>query len=133
MKLKSSGVFISILILIMMMLICHTMNFFYPKNRFENVGNSRTTPETTDYNKIYYSNTDEKQLCANVNQAEIPCEIVRTCKTEPAPLPNPTLSNSELAILYKFAYEESAREILMRKLKEIKETEEEESDSRGYY
>ena len=142
MKLKSSGVFISILILIMMILICHTMNFFYPKNKFVNIdrnSDSEDTPKKTDYNQIYYSNeSDKKQLCANVDQAEIPCDIVRTCITEsntepvivvPEITSAPTLglnslSNSELAMLYKFAYEESAREILMRKLKEIKETEE---------
>ena len=133
MKLNSSGVVVSIIILIIMMLICHTMNFYYPKNRFEDVGksdkrNNETKP--TDYNEIYYTNdTNEKQLCANVNQAEIPCDIVRTCKTEPTPKPTtiPTrglnsLSNTELSILYKFIYEHSAREILTRTLKDIKPT-----------
>ena len=37
MKLNSSGVIVSILILIIMMLLCHAMNFFYPKNKFEDV------------------------------------------------------------------------------------------------
>jgi hypothetical protein len=148
MKLKSSGVFISILILIIMILICHTMNFFYPKNKFTDVSTSRnsrnsrnnkTTPEKTDYNEIYYSNeSDKKQLCANVNQAQIPCDIVRTCITDPTPIPTPTptptpeittaptsglssLSNSELTVLYKVAYEASAREIFTRALKDIKD------------
>ena len=119
------------------------MNLFYPKNNFKNISknnnnNSEDTPNQTDYNEIYYTNElDNKQLCANVNQAQIPCDIVRACKTEPAPTPVPTsgwdsLSNSERAVLYKVAYEESAREILMRKLKEIEESEEE-SDPWGNY
>jgi hypothetical protein len=119
MKLKSSGVIISILILIIMMLICHTMNFFYPKNKFENVDATRTT----NYNKIYYTNElNKKQLCANVNQAEIPCDIVKKCEPEPTPKPKPTLSNSELALLYKFAYEASAREIFTRTLEDLQTT-----------
>lgn len=117
MKLKSSGVIISILILIIMMLICHTMNFFYPKNKFENVN----AKSTTDYNEIYYTDELNKtQLCANVNQAEIPCDIVKKC--EPELIPKPTLSNSELALLYKFAYEESAREIFTRTLEDLQTT-----------
>ena len=105
------------------------MNFYYPKNRFEDVGKSdKTNP--TDYNEIYYTNeSNEKQLCANVNQAQIPCDVVRTCKTEPTPTPTPTtkrgldsLSNSEIAVLYKVAYESAAREVLTRTLKDIKPT-----------
>jgi hypothetical protein len=119
MKLKSSGVIISILILIIMMLICHTMNLFYPKNNFENVD----ATSTTNYNKIYYTNElNKKQLCANVNQAEIPCDIVKKCEPVPTPKPKPTLSKSELALLYKFAYEASAREIFTRTLEDLQPT-----------
>ena len=118
MKLKSSGVIVSILILILMMLICHTMNFFYPKSKFEDVSTNSIKPLKTDYNEIYYTNeSDEKQLCSNLDQPEIPCDIVRTCKIEPTP--KYTLSNSELAVLYKVAYEESAREIFTRTLKDL--------------
>ena len=141
MKLKYSGVFISILILIIMMLLCHTTNFFYPKSKFEDVSkrnnkNSKNSPSQTNYNEIYYtSDSNEKQLCAIVDQAEIPCDIVRTCKTEPTPTeptPSPTfsldsLSNSEIAVLYKFAYEASAREVLSRELNELKASTEQEN------
>ena len=121
MKLNSSGVVVSILILIIMMLICHSMNFFYPKNNFIDIDSDR--PKQTDYNEIYYTNDlNKKQLCANVNQAEIPCDIVRTCKTEPNKRGLDSLSNSEIAVLYKVAYEESAREIFTRTLKEIPTT-----------
>jgi hypothetical protein len=123
MKLNSRGVIISILILIIMMLICHTMNFFYPKNKFENID----TKSITDYNEIYYTDElNKKQLCANVNQAEIPCDIVKKCEPEPTPTPTPipkyTLSSSELDLLYKFAYEASAREIFTRTLEDLQPT-----------
>ena len=162
MKLKSTGVVISILILIIMMLICHTMNFFYPKNNFEDViknsknsknsknnknnSNDKNSPSQTNYNEIYYTGDEnEKQLCAIVDQAEIPCDIVRTCKPEPKPTPTPTptdiepepttkptfgldsLSNSEIAVLYKVAYEASAREVLTRELNELKESTEQQN------
>ena len=109
------------------MLICHSTNFFYPKNNFEDVGKKNnknsTTPIKTDYNQIYYTNeSDKKQLCANVNQAEIPCDIVRICKPEPTPIPKPTLSDSEIALFYKVSYNESAREILTRTIKDMQPT-----------
>ncbi len=129
MKLKSTGVVVSILILIIMMLICHTMNFFYPKNKFKNISknnnNSDETPKEKDYNEIYYTNdSDIKDLCAIANQAEIPCDIIKQCEPEPEPklLGLDSLSNSELAVLYKFAYEASAREIFIRTLQDRKPT-----------
>ena len=112
------------------------MNFFYPKNKFEDVGKSdkrNNKTRQTNYNEIYYTDesndSNKKQLCANVNQAEIPCDVVRTCKTEPTPSPTPSptqgldsLSNSELAVLYKIIYEGSAREIFTRTLKDMQPT-----------
>jgi len=115
MKLNSNGVFISILILILMILICHTMNYLYPKNRFENI------PKTTNYNKIYYTNQNQKISCDNLGkdkeQAEVPCDVIKTCNAEDE-LDKNTLSDSELAYLYKVAYEAAAREIFMRTLNE---------------
>ena len=127
MKLNSKGVIVSILILIIMILVCHITNFFYPKNNFKNVGNNNNnnTPKQKDYNEIYYSNnTGEERLCDNVEQAEIPCDIIKKC--EPEPVPEPTgldsLSDSEIAVLYKFAYESAAREIMTRTLEDIEPT-----------
>lgn len=116
MKLNSNGVFISILILILMILICHTMNYLYPKNRFENI------PKTTNYNKIYYTNQNQKMTCDNLKemQAEVPCDVVKTCNAEDQLNLN-TLSDSEIAYFYKVAYEEAAREIFMRTLNENKQ------------
>lgn len=117
MKLNSDGVTISILILILMILTCHSMNYLFPKNKFQNV------PQTTSYNTIYYNN---KQLCNSVNkdtQAKVPCDVLTACaeqKTEEKKIVKmgslDSLSESELAVLYKVAYEDSAREIFMRTL-----------------
>lgn len=145
MKLNSDGVTISILILITMILICHTMNYLYPKNKFANI------PQTTNYNEIYYSNQNSK-LCSNINtggdfssnmlsQAEIPCDVISSCSSnggcggcggcsscggcndcngsDGTNKYLETLSDSELAVLYKVAYENAQREIVMRTLSDI--------------
>ena len=108
MKLNSNGVFIAMLILIFMMLICHTMNYLYPKNKFENI------PKKINYNAIYYTNQNDKISCDNSGrsegQAEVPCAISKPCDVEN------TLSDSELAFFYKVAYNQAAREIFMRTL-----------------
>ena len=150
MKLNTNGVMMSILILIFMILTCHTMNYLYPKKRIQIInpnikGNcstysncsgkgpdtcncsgkgtdksnydSNTTnelntfiniPKNTNYNKIYYTNQNEKQLCDE--HAKLPCK--KTCSDD-----DYSLSDSELAFLYKFAYEEAGREILMRTIR----------------
>jgi hypothetical protein len=128
MKLSADGVTFSILILIFMILICHTMNYLYPKNlypkiKFENI------PEATNYNEIYYSNKSPNQICDTLSQAEIPCTTIPKCNSKGQPIPTPTptpspaslasLSDSEIAVLYKVAYETSARELFMRTLEEL--------------
>jgi hypothetical protein len=148
MKLNSDGVTISILILITMILICHTMNYLYPKNKFTNI------PQVTNYNKIYYSNKNNK-LCSNINtggdinsnmltQADIPYDIVSSCSNDGnfggiggasgsggaggtgggadnGDLKKylETLSDSELVVLYKVIYEETQREIINRALNDL--------------
>ena len=132
MKLHTDGVTISILILIFMILICHTMNYLYPRKRIpqtnklnnklnnliNNTKNNKNsinsintfinTSNDIDYNKIYYHNQNEKQLCDE--HAKLPCK--KTCSDD-----DYSLSDSELAFLYKFAYEEAGREILMRTIR----------------
>jgi hypothetical protein len=118
---NNKGIVISILLLIIMMLICHIMNYLYPKNKFENI------PLSTDYNQLYYDNQFKPFPCKALQeqQAQVPCKApVPTCP----PVPTTTkyeLSESELAVLYKYAYEESAREIFMRTINEIKRKNEE--------
>lgn len=130
MKLNADGVALSILILILMIITCHTMNYLYPRdtkntinnrkkmntvkinkqslNNFFNIPNN--IPQNTNYNKIYYQNQQKPTLCDNVNHANIPCK--KTCNSEE----DYALSDSELAFLYKYAYEEAGKEILMREL-----------------
>jgi len=148
MKLNTDGVTISILILIFMILICHTMNYLYPrkrmpqtiklnhklnnklnnliknnKNNINSINTFTNTANDIDYNKIYYHNQNEKKLCdANLDkQANIPCDIIKKCSDDEEideEIDEYTLSDSELAVLYKVAYEEAAREIFMRTLSE---------------
>ena len=150
MKLNTDGVAISILILILMILTCHTMNYLFPKNRYtmnnnmnnimnnsasmnnnmnnsirinSNINNTMSNknekkslnnflniPTNTNYNKIYYQNSNTISSCNNVEHANIPCKKICNAEEDYA------LSDSELAFLYKYAYEEAGKEILMRKL-----------------
>jgi len=152
MKLNTDGVAISILILILMILTCHTMNYLFPRdtnnmnnsasmnnsvsmNKSASMNNSVSMnksasmnnninnktikqsldtffniPSNTNYNKIYYQNQKEKKRCDKDAHPHIPCK--KTCSTEE----DYALSDSELAFLYKYAYEEAGKEILMRKL-----------------
>ena len=148
MKLNTDGVTIAILILIFMILICHTMNYLYPrkrmpqtiklnhklnnklnnlkknnKNNINSINTFTNTANDIDYNKIYYHNQNEKKLCdANLDkQANVPCDIIKKCSDDEEideEIDEYTLSDSELAVLYKVAYEEAAREIFMRTLRE---------------
>jgi len=152
MKLNTDGVTIAILILIFMILICHTMNYLYPrkrmpqtiklnhklniklnnklnnlkknnKNNINSINTFTNTANDIDYNKIYYHNQNEKKLCdANLDkQANVPCDIIKKCSDDEEideEIDEYTLSDSELAVLYKVAYEEAAREKFMRTLRE---------------
>ena len=130
MKLNTDGVAISILILILMVLTCHTMNYLFPRDT-NNMNNSASMnnninnktikqsldtffniPNNTNYNKIYYQNQKEKKRCDKDAHPHIPIPCKKTCDTEE----DYALSDSELAFLYKYAYEEAGKEILMRKL-----------------
>lgn len=122
MKLQSNNVFISIIILISMMLICHTAHFFYDKNKFSNI---KGLP--VQYNEIYYDNQSNTGTCNNskpnqalldqlLGQADVPCPVV----TKQCPIPTKfsldSLSDSELAVIYKVAYENAGMEVLNRAL-----------------
>lgn len=108
---SGTGLIIAILILIGMLLLCHTMNFLYPRtiNTFNNIP-SITKPLPTQYNIITYDNNLGKIPCNN--QAQIPCNIQKQCTKS-------QLSDSELAILYKEAYEMAGEEVLLRTLREM--------------
>ena len=93
------------------------------KNNINSINTFTNTANDIDYNKIYYHNQNEKKLCdANLDkQANVPCDIIKKCSDDEEideEIDEYTLSDSELAVLYKVAYEEAAREIFMRTLRE---------------
>ena len=122
MNLKSDGVFIAIIILISMMLVCHTAHFFYDRNNFSNV---KGLP--TQYNQIYYDNQSNTSTCNNrppdqvtldklLGQAEVPCATVQKQCPQATQFSLNSLSDSEIAVLYKVAYENAGMEVLNRAL-----------------
>ena len=144
MQINNIGVFIAILILIVMLLICHIMNTLYPYpykrttinthkinthkintyinndndnkntknnsiNMFNNIAQQKKTLPT-QYNIITYDRQNLRIPCDN--QAQIPCKIKQAqCKIKPN-----ELSDSEMALIYKAAYEMTGNEILLRAL-----------------
>ena len=140
MNFKSQGLFISIIILISMMLICHIVNFLYPKNINYNLQHNLqhnlkhnknqnsfsnlvlSIPNNTvpvEYNKIYYDydNKTQKSECRLKKEAEIPCNVVSSCASDSTPTQY-QLSDSEMAVVYRDAYASAGREILLRTLNE---------------
>lgn len=114
MKLDSTSVLAAVIILICLLLLCHTANFLYPKNSFANLPLSIPGgPAPTKYNKIVYGNKNCSD-CSLVGQAEIPCKIIQSCSE---PTDEYQLSDSELAVIYKAAYEQAGTEVLYRTLK----------------
>jgi len=126
MNFKSQGLFISIIILIGMILTCHTVNFLYPNkhqknsNSFANM--SLVIPKTfpIEYNKIYYDYNDKnkKEECKLKNEAGIPCNIVSSCANSTPTATQFQLSDSEMAMIYRDAYASAGRELLLRTINE---------------
>lgn len=95
------------------------MNFLYPRNsnNFENVYQQKkmpTRPLPTQYNIISYDNHLGKIPCDS--QAQIPCQVLQEQCSQPTQF---QLSDSELAILYKEAYEQAGAEVLARTLQNM--------------
>ena len=139
MNFKSQGLFISIIILICMILICHTVNFLYSNNHKKNLSHKNLShnknlnsfanmvleiPKTTvpiEYNQIYYDYSNKKEECKIKNEAEIPCNIISTCNKNQTLSPTPTqfqLSDSEIAVIYRDAYASAGRQLLLNVLNE---------------
>ena len=118
MSFDSTGLLIAICILISMLLLCHTMNFLYPRNsnNFDNVHQRQmpTKPLPTQYNIISYDNQLGKIPCDS--QAQIPCQVLQQQQEQCSQPTQFQLSDSELAILYKEAYEQAGAEVLARTL-----------------
>ena len=123
MKINRSGIQVAILILIIMLLTCHISNFVYPqKNYFNNIHNNVNTFENIfsqkkdiplKYNVITYNKNNINTQCEA--HAQIPCKVIqKQCISNPTQYKS--LSDSEIAILYKEAYEMAGKEVLLRTL-----------------
>jgi len=97
------------------------MNFLYPRNS-NNFGDilankMPTKPLPTQYNVISYDNHLGKIPCDS--QAQVPCQVLQQQQEQCSQSSQPTqfqLSDSELALLYKEAYEQAGAELIMRTL-----------------
>jgi hypothetical protein len=115
MKLIFDGVAFSILILIAMLIICHTANLLmdtksktFSRNKFINL--PKDLP--VKYNQIYFDK-QEGESCKIKKEAEVPCKIVPECTTKTG---MELLSDSEIAMLYKYIMERAGFEVAHRTL-----------------
>ena len=120
MNFKYTGLFISVLILLGMLITCHLRNYFNIPIREQNNFINLAVPTESlplKYNKISYVPGIQQIPCEIANQGNFPCSQIQTCST-PQTTKAEQLSDSELAILYKEAYELAALEIMKRTLEE---------------
>jgi hypothetical protein len=115
MNFNYTGLFIAILILLGMLITCHMRNYFNkPKSDFINLAVPAGTPPL-QYNQISYIPGIQKIPCEVAEQGNFPCSQIQTCSTsQNAQLSQ--LSDSELAVLYKEAYELAGMEVIKRVL-----------------
>jgi hypothetical protein len=115
MNFNYTGLFIAILFLLGMLITCHLRNYFnIPKSNFINLAIPTGTPYL-QYNKISYIPSIKKIPCEIAQQGNFPCSQIQTCKS-PQTSQAEQLSDSELAILYKEAYEQAGLELINRML-----------------
>jgi hypothetical protein len=115
MNFNYTGLFIAVLILLGMLITCHLRNYFNtPKSDFINVVLPTGTPPL-QYNKISYTPGIQKIPCEIAEQGNFPCSQIQTC-ISPQTTQAFHLSDSELAILYKEAYEKAGLEVIKRVL-----------------
>lgn len=125
MNFKYTGVFVAVLILLGMLITCHLRNYFYfnqsttpPKSAFINL--KLAVPTGTPplkYNQIDYVPGIQKIPCEIASQGRFPCHEIQTCLAAPQTTQAEQLSDSELAVLYKEAYEQAGLEIMKRALR----------------
>jgi hypothetical protein len=120
MDFEYTGLFIAVLILLGMLITCHLSNYFDSRSRSKQSRQSKfinlTVPSGAPpmiYNKISYSGEQMRIPCEIAEQANVPCSQLQS----PCPTimdANSQLSDSEMAILYKIAYEQSGLELMKR-------------------
>jgi len=113
MNFNYTGLFIAVLILLGMLITCHLRNYFIaPKSEFINLAVPTGTPPL-QYNQISYTPSIQKIPCEIAAQGNFPCSQIQSCSS-PQTKQAPQLSDSELAILYKEAYEQAGLELMKR-------------------
>ncbi len=119
MKFTHIGLFISVLILLGMLITCHLRNYMRsntsPKSDFINLAIPTGTPPMR-YNQISYNDQRQKKIpCEIAAQANVPCSQIQTpCPAQSISDQLSQLSDSELAIIYKLAYEQAGLELMNR-------------------
>lgn len=117
MKFAHTGLFVSVLILIAILVTCHLRRYVnlypIPKSDFSNLTIPTGTPPL-QYNQILYSDQGRRIPCEIASQAHFPCSQIQTCQQ--LTQPQMELSESEIAVLYKLAYEQAGLEVLNRAL-----------------
>lgn len=125
MNFTHTGLFISVLILLGMLITCHLRNYMRsseanPKSDFINLAIPTGTPPLR-YNQISYSDQRRKIPCEIAAQANVPCSQIQTPCTSGSTSTDSQmyqLSDSELAIIYKLAYEQAGLELMNRVLRQ---------------
>ena len=113
MNFNYTGLYIAVLILLGMLITCHLSNYFNtPKNKFINLAVPTGTPQL-QYNQISYTPGVQKIPCEIAKQGNFPCSQIQKCSS-PQTTKAAQLSDSELAILYKEAYEKAGLELMKR-------------------
>ena len=116
MNFSYTGLFISVLILLTMLVSCHLSNYFFPKNKFIDLATPTATP-SLKYNQITYSDSKDKVPCDILSQAQIPCNQVPQCGNDlNGDKKVDNLSDSEIAMLYKHIYDYAGIEVINRAL-----------------
>jgi hypothetical protein len=128
MNFNHTGLFIAVLILLGMLITCHLRNYFnprqtprltsMPKSDFIDLAIPTATPPIK-YNKITYNPAKQTIPCEIANQGSFPCSQIQSCMDDQNPQTTQAfqLSDSEIALLYKEAYERAALEVMNRMLK----------------
>ena len=114
-----TGLCVAVLVLLAMLMTCHLKKYFnssVQSARFINLAiPTGTIP--INFNQISYSNNGYKIPCEIAAQANIPCsQIQKPCLPTNITQPQIDLSDSEIAVIYKEAYEQAGLELMRRAL-----------------
>lgn len=115
-----TGFFVAVLVLLAMLIICHLRKYYnasIQSARFINLAIPTGTPPL-QFNAIAYTGQPARIPCEIAAQANVPCsQIQQPCpETTTTTQPQIELSDSELAIIYKEAYEQAGLELMRRAL-----------------